>query len=398
MSANLLRRKRGAAIIQRNGINFFTKDAIAIDTEVNPFEVGSDAFGVIDSRYQGRVLKVGFTPIGAWNEDALNVLFPFRNYRFGQFNTPVLTFGTVTAAADTVGITGHGLLTGTGVRVGAVGAGVVPAGLSAGTLYYISVTDANTIKFHLTQAAAIAGTSAVDITDAGTAPIRLVVNNPMVIHWLDGTRLTVHNAACTKMPGIECSPVKTLFTRTEYEGYAKHGSVWSDANSLYTLDEAAVPSVDLDPDDVLTSAYTAKFGADALFEDLQPREGTMIDFEIGLGDVPDDNEGILCRSITSVSATAKLRPLNLLESDILGKILLQGSGAGRGKSLPTENLDVFAAGDNPFIRLYGAQLLNAPLTGGAEEDRIGELEFKTKRTFSAGAANPVFYVGTEAPA
>jgi hypothetical protein len=79
--------------------------------------------------------------------------------------TPVAkTFvdGDVTPADDTIGITGHGFLT--GLKVAASTSGVLPAGLSAGNYYVIKVDD-DTIKLATTQANAVAGT-AVDITAA----------------------------------------------------------------------------------------------------------------------------------------------------------------------------------------------------------------------------------------
>ena len=54
-------------------------------------------------------------------------------------------------------------------------------------------------------------------------------------------------------------------------------------------------------------------------------------------------------------------------------------------------------GSDPYVALYGATLQNAPLKAGAKEDRIAELNFKTKRTFVEGVRQPIFYVGTEAP-
>lgn len=47
--------------------------------------------------------------------------------------------------------------------------GTIPPGLSTSTVYYASKPTADQVKFHLTEADALAGTNAVDITGAGTA-------------------------------------------------------------------------------------------------------------------------------------------------------------------------------------------------------------------------------------
>lgn len=49
--------------------------------------------------------------------------------------------------------------------------GTIPTGLSTSTVYYASKPTADQVKFHLTEADALAGTNAVDITGAGTASI-----------------------------------------------------------------------------------------------------------------------------------------------------------------------------------------------------------------------------------
>jgi predicted ATP-dependent Lon-type protease len=46
--------------------------------------------------------------------------------------------------------------------------GALPAGLSANTIYYIRVVDANTVTFHTSAAGAIANTSRVTISGAGS--------------------------------------------------------------------------------------------------------------------------------------------------------------------------------------------------------------------------------------
>lgn len=73
---------------------------------------------------------------------------------------------TTTHAANTMTDNAHGLITGDGpVRVSS--AGTLPAGLAAGTDYWIIYVDANTYKLAASRADAFAGT-AVDITDDGT--------------------------------------------------------------------------------------------------------------------------------------------------------------------------------------------------------------------------------------
>lgn len=75
----------------------------------------------------------------------------------------------VTAAADTLTLTGHGAITGYGpVRFSLQGdASALPAGLAASTDYWLIAVDENTVQVASSFANALAGT-AIDITDAGT--------------------------------------------------------------------------------------------------------------------------------------------------------------------------------------------------------------------------------------
>lgn len=69
-------------------------------------------------------------------------------------------------SADTITVTAHGWTVGTMVKSSATS-----GGLTAGTQYYVGNVTANTISLHTTLAAALAGTSKLDITGAVTANI-----------------------------------------------------------------------------------------------------------------------------------------------------------------------------------------------------------------------------------
>lgn len=79
-----------------------------------------------------------------------------------------LTISAVNATADTLTITGHGLVTGDGPLQPAT-TGTVPGGLTAGGSYWAVVVDPNTIKLAATFPNAVAASPVVvDLTSAGT--------------------------------------------------------------------------------------------------------------------------------------------------------------------------------------------------------------------------------------
>jgi hypothetical protein len=78
------------------------------------------------------------------------------------------TVSSVSAAANTLSVTAHGLATGDMLKVSSTL--TVPTGLTAGTIYYAIKVDADTIKLATSLLNAKLGT-AIDITGAGTGTI-----------------------------------------------------------------------------------------------------------------------------------------------------------------------------------------------------------------------------------
>ena len=96
----------------------------------------------------------------------------------------------VTNAADTIGITGHGYVVGQKVKLSEAVGATLADGLEEDTVYYVIVTDANTIKLAESSAAAVAGT-ALTLGDDGTdnsAGLQFVVtleSNPFTFTYTE---------------------------------------------------------------------------------------------------------------------------------------------------------------------------------------------------------------------
>jgi hypothetical protein len=397
MSASLLSRVRGPALAYYRGVPFYTSDAMSIAQQLAPFDINSDSFGVADSRMSGRFVKSGFAPIGAWTAAALAVMYPWMSFTRGDFNTPVRTISGVNTGTNVLtSSVAHGQITGTGVRFASTG--TLPSGLSATTTYYVNVAGGTTLTVYDTQAHAIAGAGVgnglIIMGTAGSGTIKMIQNTPLIINCFNGETLTLWNTAVTKMPSLNLSAVKTPLGGIEFESYTLHGQSWSDNNSLFTMGTGAVADTTFDPTQIPTVPFSASWGGSAPFTNLRPRDGVTIDFGMKLAEVTEDGEGLLCRSISDVQATAKLRPLGIQDTDLWGELLTQGTGAARGTSMPAAELDIFGPGNNPYIALFGAMMQDDALKFGAQEDRVDGITFKTKQTFTAGVPQPIFYVGT----
>lgn len=168
--------------------------------------------------------------IGADQLSALAVQFAFTDA------TPAGQTSASTAVdpdTDTITKANHGMSTGLLGRF--TTSTTLPAGLSAGTDYYVVRTGANTYKVSDTQEHALAGTNIVDITNAGTGnhtftPTALggsykvqVSNGSGTAGWSDYAAATSFTAAVSKVVeptvgGTEYRAVVTL-TAGQITGY-----------------------------------------------------------------------------------------------------------------------------------------------------------------------------------
>jgi hypothetical protein len=130
---------------------------------------------------------------------------------------------------------------------------------------------------------------------------------------------------------------------------------------------------------------------------LKPDAEITIDHEVTWADVPDDENGIACRSIKKAMTKVSFKPTNLDLNTVLNAISVQGGTAARGQSLPQANLDIYGPAEDPFFRVYGATLQNAPARFGSDADRVDKLNFVSVRTFRGNVANPVAFIGIAAP-
>jgi hypothetical protein len=382
----------GPALVTYRGQTFYSQGDITLDPSIETFPIMVDRYQQVDERVKNQPIKLSFTPAGEW--EALNVLFPYASTVLGDLITPVRTFGTVVPATNLITITGHGLTSGDAIRCSSTT--TLPAPLSPATLYYAKAVDPNTISLHPTYGDAIAGTNIIDITDVGTGTHKLVVNNPLVIQTFAGQQYTFPNAAVVSMPPITVSAVQTLLGQVTFECFLAEGANWSDANPFYTLAAVAAPNdTSFNPTNVLTQPATMGWGVTPPWSSFSTKSGVRVEFPLQLEAVETDMDGVLTRRLSGITVTARAVPMGLSESDIMTKLLLQGAGAARGRSLSGANLEISATGF--WVRLYGAALRGGPQLFGTKSDRIGELTWVATRTFATGVPNPLFFVGTANP-
>jgi hypothetical protein len=391
----------GPALAIRRAARFYSKSDIRLTSSKETFTIEVDRFGPVDERVRDEILKAAFTPAGEF--EALGELWPYAGTLLGSLVTPQSqAIEAINTTSNEVTITGHGLSTGDAVLVHVATGGTLPAlgsgALSPSTVYYVAKVDADTFTLHPTYADAIAGppaTNPIDFTDDGTGTVYVDRDHPLVLHTFDGKKLTLHNAAVTRMPGLRLSSVESIIGDVEFEAFLRNGFDWTNAAARLTIEEAALSDTSFDPAGIITQPYSGAWGATAPWNSFQTKDGFKIDFDLQLEPVQCDGLGTISRRLKSLAVTVKATPLGISESQLITKLLVQGAGASRGRSLAGDDLVI--TGTGVYVAIRGAALTEGPQSFGSGTDRVGELTWKATRTFTGGAPNDLFYIGTAAP-
>jgi hypothetical protein len=394
MSCNLGTIIGGPAVVKFKGKTFYSKGDIQLVNDVETFAVEVDAFGgAVEQREANAPMFVSFTPAGEWEN--LSVLWPYGDPVIGGSIVAVTTITAVDTGTNVLTAPKHRLRDGAPVRFAVIG-GTIVTGLTAGTLYYAHVLTADTFSVHTSEANALANTSAVDITGAGTGDTQVVEQEPLTIHTLAGKKITFFVAAVTQQPDFLGSAVQSPIGAVQFEIFRKNGTAASVADSRYTVaTEAFAFDSTFDPAQIITQPYEAAWGSSP-WDAFSSKNGFRVSFPISLSAIEDDACGVIGRRLSGVAAEVRGQPTNISEADALTALKLQGTGAGRGRRMVGSNLNLVGTG--VYVRVYGATLVGAPMGFGSAIDRAGEFTWRSARTFAAGLPGPVFHVGTEAPA
>ena len=220
-------------------------------------------------------------------------------------------------------------------------------------------------------------------------------NSDLIIYTAAGKRLTFHNAVVAKMPNIILSSVKTLIGQVEIDCYLKNNTDPEDADARWNIADDLLADTTFNPDNVLTQPYSASWGTAPPWDDFETKEGFTVDFAETFELVHTDSLGNVATRLSGLGVTVKAQPLGISEEQMLEKLLLQGTGAVRGRSLSGD--DLIIQGTSVYVRINKASLRNSVQHFAANLERIGELTWSANRKFVSGVAQPLFFVGTTAP-
>jgi hypothetical protein len=394
---NLAQLLEGPAIVLYKGQQFYSARTLDAHFTQEDFPIETAAYGPIDRRARQPSVLITLQPIGEFTDALVKVLFPWTNPKFGQLVTPISSWlnTAVSVANNTITITAHGLRPGMPCMLGTFGA--LPSGWAADRLYYVGSVDANTIQLFNDAADAIALTNPVAPVTQGTGVSQLVEQEPLIIHTMQGNRLTFPVAAVTAMPELIFSAVATLYGAITFECFRVNDEDWSAAGSLFSADFAPYSYPGPNKSIIPTKEYTLQWGTLAPFSSFQTRGPVSARLALGLAPYETDQYGILSRKITSLTATITGQPAGMSEAQLTQYLDLQGAGTGRGVERTLNDFIITAVDDTVYARFYNAALRASPEQFDATNPRAGTLEWETARKFyGSGAVHPVFALGQEA--
>lgn len=375
------------------GGTFRSKGDVTLSLALDTFPIETSALGQVDERTNEHPVRISFIPDGEWSN--LSVLWPYANTQFGTYITPQYTVNSITN--NIISAPGSYVISGDAVYAAAYG-GTIVNGLSSGTLYYIHNISPDAFTIHATYANAVAGTSPISIS-MGTGTTRLVVNNPLTIQTQAGQLITYPNVSIVQMPEIIGSAVATAVGEVTFEAFLVDGQDWSGTNSLFTQVASPWPGdPTFNPANILTGEISAVWGAIAPWNLFSTKNGWRVSFKMSLTPVIVDSVGTVTRRLSNLIVEARSIPLGIQESDLQTALYLQGTNAGRGRSLSAygNNLNLSAVAGNFGVKLFNAALKGGPEIFSNKVDRVGECTWVATRYYNAGVPNPLFYVGAQA--
>jgi len=383
----------GPAYVFTRNKAFYSKGNVVVSPKIETFGIELAAYGSIEDRESNASLEVKFTPVGRL--DALSVLWPYGIVSPGELVHAVAQIVSVDTATEIITFNSLARFR-DGAPIVTATLGTLPTGLSAG-LYYLHKLSATTGTLHTSEANALAGTSAVNLTASGTGISRIIEQEYLKIITLTGDQYMFHNTAVVASPDFNGSAASTAIGEVTFEAFRKFGTAPTNANSFFTKSTGTTLDTSFDPSNIVTQAYSLAWGASLPWSALSTRAGIKATFPLSVEAIGDDASGLSTRRINSADAAFSCTPIGVTEDDVYTKLVLQDTGAGRGRRLTSTDNLLLSDGSSVYLQLYGAVLQPGSFNYDKALDRVGELTWKPTRTFASGVAKALYYVGGTTP-
>ena len=216
-----------------------------------------------------------------------------------------------------------------------------------------------------------------------------------IIHSLAGEKLTFYATALTKMPQLRFAVKSPLFGPVTITAIRKDATAWSTADSLYKVESAAFSDTSFTRASILQQLYTFTYGASP-WNAISTEMGVTIDFNVQLTPAFLEETGTCGMAFGGISAVVRFSPRTVTAANMLDLLVVQGTGAGPGTRRSAREADFVVAGTGVAFTLKNCHPLESGVQFGSVTPRPGEIALGTSRSFTTGAMDALFTMGTGA--
>jgi hypothetical protein len=203
----------------------------------------------------------------------------------------------------------------------------------------------------------------------------------LLVHGIDGSKLTFPNAALTKMPDLVLSPKATAFGQAAFTALVKDNTARTATGAFFSSTTGAW-SETFDEGLVVAVPYAGAWNS----IDIPTEDGWRVSFEVQTEPIYVAGIGTVDYRITGVTARASCVPVGISASALLTQ--LRPEGLALGSTLrQSEDLVITGEVGGLLVTLKDAALLTGGSRWGASVLRSNEIGFEASREFSGESPN-----------
>lgn len=206
-----------------------------------------------------------------------------------------------------------------------------------------------------------------------------------------GEAITISSIFVSKPPAITIKSTGTSIGEVTLRGILPLNTDWSAATARFTYTAAlAAPTLSaIDASLIPTSAARLTWGAASPWLAIKTGEGVTVDWDVATIDDVVDEDGLVDVWLDRLTPKIKVTsPRGLTVKNLLDRMLLQGTGAGRGKSIAGTAVDLTVEGADPGslkVVVPKVILKNLPLSQGIVTRWLGDLDLEGTEEDAASA-------------
>jgi hypothetical protein len=207
-------------------------------------------------------------------------------------------------------------------------------------------------------------------------------DSALVIWGRDGIKVTILNAALTKMPNLRLGVGKTVVGPVEFTGLVANSTAGTAEGDYFTVTTAAYPGdVGYAVADIPTSGISMSWkGGVAPWANNFTADGAEISFALRLQEQAVDGLGTVDMRLVGVDVSARATPVGPTAAQIL--TAHQPSGALGAAASGSDLVFTSAITGAPVVTLKNAIMTETGLLYGPAAKRIGPCAWQATRPFS----------------